>query len=60
MNTKTEGTFAILAALIVLFSAMWNPLVSVTVSIIALLGYGIFKLMQKSSQPTINTKRVTS
>jgi hypothetical protein len=48
MNTKTEGTFAIIAALIVLFSAMWDPLVSVAVSIIALLGFGIFKLIQKS------------
>ena len=48
MNTKTEGTFAIIAALIVLFSALWDPLVSVAVSIIALLGCGIFKLIQKS------------
>jgi hypothetical protein len=49
MNTKTEGTFAIIAALIVLFSAMWNPLVSVAVSVIAFIGFGIFKLMQKSN-----------
>lgn len=48
MNTKTEGTFAIIAALIVLFSAMWDPMVSVAVSIIALLGFGIFKIIQKS------------
>jgi len=48
MSTKTEGTFAIIAALIVLFSAMWDPLVSVAVSIIAFLGFGIFKLIQKS------------
>lgn len=47
MNTKTEGTFAIIAALIVLFSAMWNPIVSVVVSIVALLGFGIFKFTQK-------------
>jgi len=25
MNTKTEGTIAIIAALFVLFSAMWDP-----------------------------------
>ena len=49
MNTKTEGTLAILAALIVLFSAMWNPLVSVVVSIAAFLGFGIFKFVQKSN-----------
>jgi len=49
MTTRIEGTFAIIAALIVLFSAMWNPLVSVIVSIVALLGFGIYKYMQKSS-----------
>jgi len=47
MNTKTEGTFAIIAALIVLFSAMWNPLVSVAVSIIALAAFGVYKFIQK-------------
>jgi hypothetical protein len=49
MNTKTEGTFAIIAALIVLFSAMWDPRISVAVSSLALLGFGIFKLVQKNS-----------
>lgn len=49
MNTKTEGTLAIIAALIVLFSAMWNPLVSTTVSIVVLAMFGIYKFMQKNS-----------
>jgi hypothetical protein len=49
MDTKIEGTLALIAALIVLFSAMWNPLVSVGISIIALLGLGIFNLIHKSS-----------
>jgi len=49
MNAKSEGMLAIIAALIVLFSAMWNPLVSVAVSIVALLGFGIYKYMQKNS-----------
>ena len=49
MNTKTEGTLAIIAALIVLFSAMWNPLVSVTVSIVALAALSIYKFMQKDN-----------
>ena len=49
MNSKMEGTFAMVAALIVLFSAMWDPMVSVAVSIIALMGFGIFKLVQKNS-----------
>jgi hypothetical protein len=46
MNTKTEGIIAIAAALIVLFSAMWDPRVSVAVSILALLGLGIYKFTQ--------------
>ena len=47
MNTKTEGTIAILAALLVLFSAMWDPRVSVGVSIVALAALGVYKFMQK-------------
>lgn len=48
MNTKTEGTIAIVAALIVMFSAMWNPLVSVAVSVVALAAFGVYKFMQKN------------
>jgi hypothetical protein len=47
MNTKTEGMLAIIAALIVLFSAMWDPRISVLVSILALAGFGIYKFVQK-------------
>jgi len=47
MNTKTEGTLAIIAALLVLFSAMWDPRISIAVSILALLGFGIYKFVQK-------------
>jgi hypothetical protein len=47
MNTKTAGTLTILAALLVLFSAMWDPRVSVVVSIFALLGLGIYEFMQR-------------
>ncbi len=47
MNQKVEGTLAIVAALIVLSSAMWNPRVSVVVSLTALVAFGIYKLMQK-------------
>jgi hypothetical protein len=49
MNTKTEGAIAIIAALIVLFSAMWDPRVSVGVSILALLGLGIYKFVQRQN-----------
>ena len=49
MNTKTEGTLAILAALLVLFSAMWDPRVSVGISILALLGFGISKFVRRQN-----------
>lgn len=49
MNTKTEGAIAIVAALLVLVSAMWNPLVSVAVSMVALLGFGIYKFVHHGS-----------
>lgn len=49
MKTKAEGTLAILAALLVLFSAMWDPRISVVVSLAALAGLGIYKLLQKNS-----------
>ena len=46
-NNKQEGAFAIIAALIVLFSDMWDPLVSVTISIVALIGFALWKLLKK-------------
>ena len=49
MNTKTEGTLAVIAALLVLFSAMWDPRISLTVSILTLAGFGIYKLLQKKN-----------
>jgi hypothetical protein len=48
MNTKTEGIFALIAALVVLFSAMWDPRISVAVSVVALLGFGIYAFVHKS------------
>jgi hypothetical protein len=47
MNTRTEGTIAIVAALIVLLSAMWDPRVSVAVSVVALAAIGVYKFVQK-------------
>ena len=47
MNTKTEATIAIIAALCVLFSAMWDARISVIISVCALAGLGVYKLMQK-------------
>jgi hypothetical protein len=47
MNAKTEGTLAIIAALIVLFSAMWDPRISVIISIVALVAFGVYRFRQK-------------
>ena len=47
MNETTEGTVAIVAALIVLFSAMWEPRVSIAVALIALAGLGLYKLVRE-------------
>jgi hypothetical protein len=47
MNARTEGTIAIVVALFVLFSAMWDARVSVAVSVIALATIGIYRFVQK-------------
>jgi hypothetical protein len=47
MNTKTEGTLAILAAFFVLFSAMWDPRISALISIAAFVGLGVYKFVYK-------------
>jgi hypothetical protein len=44
MNNQTEGVFAIGTALLVLFSATLNPIVSVIVSVAAMGLYGVYKL----------------
>lgn len=45
MNSRTEGGFAILAALLVLFSAMWDPRISAVAAAVALVALGIYKLV---------------
>ncbi len=50
MNNQTEGLFAILAALIVLFSAMLDPKVSVILAVAGLLLYGVYKLTEHRMQ----------
>lgn len=44
MSKKTQGVLSIIAAFIVLFSAMWEPVVSLTVAIAALLLLGIYQM----------------
>jgi hypothetical protein len=40
-NDRIDGWVAIAPALLVLFSAMWDPRISVVVSLVALLALGI-------------------
>lgn len=47
MNPQKEGTIAILAALVVLFSAMWDPRFSVALSVVLLTVLGVYRFTQK-------------
>ncbi len=47
MNGRTEGTLAIVAALLVLLSAMWDPRISAAIAIVALAALGVYRLTQK-------------
>jgi hypothetical protein len=47
MNARTEGTTAIVAALLVLLSAMWDPRISVAVAVVALAAFGIYRFARK-------------
>jgi hypothetical protein len=46
MNVKTEGTIAIIAAMLVLFSAMWDARISVGISVVALAALGAYRFVQ--------------
>ena len=46
MNTKTEGTIAILAALLVLYTSLWDPRISVMVSLVGLLALVVYLFLQ--------------
>ena len=46
-TNKLEGTFAIVVALIVLFSAMLNTLVSIGISLVALISFAIWEFMKR-------------
>jgi hypothetical protein len=48
MNTRTEGTLAIVAAFFVLFSAMLDPRISLTIAVAAMVVFGIYKLRTAS------------
>ncbi|MFH1802445.1 MAG: hypothetical protein ABH864_03260 [archaeon] len=46
-SSKQEGTMAVIAALLVLFSAMWDPWISLTVSLILMIAFAIWKFSGK-------------
>jgi membrane protein implicated in regulation of membrane protease activity len=50
MNNKTEGAFSIGAALLVLFSSMWNPQVAMVVAISALLIIGLYEFLKRKQK----------
>lgn len=46
-NEKIEGTFAIIAAFVVLFIAMLDSILSAVIASVLLVIYGAYKLMRK-------------
>lgn len=49
MYPKTRGTVVIVAALVVLFSAMLNPVISIVLAVVTLVDLGIYELTKKPS-----------
>lgn len=47
MDNRTEGTLAVLAALLVLFSALLDPRISAGIALALLVGMAVFKLTRK-------------
>ena len=43
MDNRTEGTISILAAMLVLFSAMLDPLISVALAALFFVGLAVYK-----------------
>ncbi|MGE5223891.1 MAG: hypothetical protein ACM3PY_15745 [Omnitrophica WOR_2 bacterium] len=48
MNTKSEAVLSFLAALFVLFSAMFDPRVSVALAVVFLAGLSIYKITRRA------------
>jgi hypothetical protein len=48
MNARTEGAIAVVAALVVLLSAMWDPRISVAVAVIALAALGVYEFVRST------------
>ena len=48
MNARTESVLAIVAAILVLLSAMWDARVSIAISVVALLALAVYKFATRS------------
>jgi len=46
-SDKQEGTFAIIAAMLVLFTTMIDPIISVTLAVILLIIFSFYKFSKK-------------
>lgn len=44
---QQQGVFAIIAALLVLFSSMINPVISLILSAVILVSFGVWKLIKQ-------------
>jgi len=47
MTDRSEGILAVIAALLVLFSAMVDPRVSAGLALLVLIGYAVYKFVPK-------------
>jgi predicted membrane protein len=50
VKTKIESIFAISAALLVLFTAMMNPYISVSIAVTLLVALGIYGFVKRQKQ----------
>ncbi len=51
MNTQTEATMSLIAVLLVLFSAMLNPVVSAGLAVVLLLTFSLYKFAYARRRP---------
>jgi hypothetical protein len=49
VNARTESILAIIAALFVLFSGLWDPRISVAVAVVVLVALGVYKFVHKDA-----------
>jgi Fic family protein len=57
MNNKTQGIVSIIAAMVVLFSAMWDPNVSIGLAVLGLLTLGIWQILAARKEQSMAVTR---